>query len=165
MRTPARRKLRRTPVRKATGARKLAPAPKPAARGSARKAPRAAPAARAEGRDESARPRAMAAARAGLDKKAEEVLLLDVRGLVSYADFFVVMSADSEPQAAAIADEVDRRLGALGAHKLGIEGRGGGRWVLLDYGDVVTHVMAPETRQFYDLEGLWADAPRVRVEG
>jgi ribosome-associated protein len=107
----------------------------------------------------------MAAARAGLDKKAEDVLVLDVRGLVSYADFFVVMSADSEPQAAAIADEVDQRLGALGAHKLGIEGRGGGRWVLLDYGDVVAHVMFPETRQFYDLEGLWADAPRVRVEG
>ena len=156
MRTPARRTLRRAPVRKAARARKPAPA---------RKAPRAAPAARAEGRDESARPRAMTAARAGLDKKAEEVLVLDVRGLVSYADFFVVMSADSEPQASAIADEVDRRLSALGAHKLGIEGRGGGRWVLLDYGDVVTHVMAPETRQFYDLEGLWADAPRVRVEG
>ena len=157
MRKPARRKTRSAPARKA-------PARQPH-RAPARKAPRASPAAPAPGRDESARPRAMAAAQAGLDKKAEEVLVLDVRGLVSYADFFVVMSADSEPQAAAIADEVDRRLGALGAHKLGIEGRSGGRWVLLDYGDVVAHVMFPETRQFYDLEGLWADAPRVRVEG
>ncbi len=127
-------------------------------------APRAVPAAPAA-RDESARPRAMAVARAGLDKKAEEVLLLDVRGLVSYADFLVLMSADSEPQAAAIAEEVDRRLAALGACALGVEGRVGGRWVLLDYGDVVAHVMFPETRQFYDLEGLWADAPRERVEG
>ncbi len=163
MRKPARRPPR--PARKGAAARSATPARKPAARAAARKAPRAAPALPAEGRDESARPRAMAAARAGLDKKAEDVLVLDVRGLVSYADFFVVMSADSEPQAAAIADEVDRRLGALGAHKLGIEGRGGGRWVLLDYGDVVTHVMFPETRQFYDLEGLWADAQRVRIEG
>ena len=158
MRKPARRKPR--------PARKAAPVRRPA-RPPARKAPRAAaaPPAPAIGRDESARPRAMAAAQAGLEKKAEDVLVLDVRGLVSYADFFVVMSADSEPQAAAIADEVDRRLGALGAHKLGIEGRSGGRWVLLDYGDVVAHVMSPETRQFYDLEGLWADAPRMRVEG
>ena len=160
MRKPARRKTRSAPARKA-------PARKPH-RAPARKAPRAGPAPAAPpaaGRDESARPRAMAAAQAGLEKKAEDVLVLDVRGLVSYADFVLVMSADSEPQAAAIADEVDRRLGALGAHKLGIEGRSGGRWVLLDYGDVVAHVMFPETRQFYDIEGLWADAPRLRVGG
>ena len=157
MRKPAHRKSRAAPARKA-------PARKPR-RGPARQAPRVAAPAAAAGRDESARPRAMAAARAGLEKKAEDVLVLDVRGLVSYADFFVVMSADSEPQAAAIADEVDRRLGALGARKLGIEGRSGGRWVLLDYGDVVAHVMFPETRQFYDIEGLWADAPRMRIEG
>jgi len=73
------------------------------------------------------------------------------------------MSADSERQAGAIADAVDDRLGALGAVPLGVEGRSGGGWVLLDFGDVVVHVMDPETRKFYDLEGLWADAPRVKL--
>jgi len=105
--------------------------------------------------------RALRAVAAGLDKKAEEPVVLDVRGLSGVADYFVVLSADSDRQAAAIADAVDERLEALGATRLGAEGRSGGGWVLLDYGDVVVHVMGPETRKFYDLEGLWADAPRV----
>ncbi len=154
MRKPARSTTRRR------AAARVAATP----RRSAAKAPAPGVVSGPPARGESARQRVMAVARAGIDKKAEEVLLLDVRGLVSYTEFLVLMSADSEPQAAAIADEVDRRLGALGARPLGVEGRVGGRWVLLDYGDVVAHVMFPETRQFYDLEGLWADAPRERVE-
>ncbi len=85
--------------------------------------------------------RALRAVAAGLDKKAEEPVVLDVRGLSGVADYFVVLSADSDRQAAAIADAVDERLEALGASRLGIEGRSGGGWVLLDYGDVVVHVM------------------------
>jgi len=134
----------------------------------ARKAPRAPAAGRREGaaeRPDTSRPRAEAIARAGLDKKAEDVVILDVRGLTSYADYFVVMSADSERQAGAIADAVDEELEKAGASKVGVEGQAGGRWVLIDYGDVVAHVMSPDARGFYDLEGLWADAPRVRVEG
>jgi len=107
--------------------------------------------------------RALVAVQVGLDKKAEEPVVLDVRGLSGVADYFVVMSADSDRQAAAIADAVDDRLEGLGATRLGSEGRSGGGWVLLDYGSVVVHVMGPETRRFYDLEGLWADAPRVPV--
>jgi ribosome-associated protein len=105
--------------------------------------------------------RALAAVAAGGDKKAENPVVLDVRGLSGVADYFVLLSADSDRQAAAVADGVDERLTAMGAQRLGAEGRSGGGWVLLDFGDVVVHVMSPEARGFYDLEGLWADAPRV----
>ncbi len=117
----------------------------------------------AEGPDGS-RARAVAMAQAGLGKKAENVTVLDVRGLTSYADYFVVMTAESEPQASAIADAVDERLETMGATRLGVEGHSAGRWVLIDYGDVVAHVFNPEARMFYDLEGLWADAPRIAVK-
>jgi ribosome-associated protein len=105
--------------------------------------------------------RALAAVAAGADKKSESPVILDVRGLSGVADYFVLLSADSDRQAAAVADEVDDRLTGMGAQRLGAEGRSGGGWVLLDFGDVVVHVMSPEARGFYDLEGLWADAPRV----
>lgn len=105
--------------------------------------------------------RARAAVAAGADKKAENPVVLDVRGLSGVADYFVLLSADSDRQAAAVADAVDDALTGLGAQRLGAEGRSGGGWVLLDFGDVVVHVMSPEARGFYDLEGLWADAPRV----
>ena len=111
-------------------------------------------------RDE-ARERAAAAVQGGLDKKAEDVLVLDVRNLSGVADYFVLMSADSERQAGAVADAVDEKVTALGAIRLGVEGRGGGGWVLLDFGDVVVHVFQPEEREFYRLEKLWSDAPRV----
>ncbi len=114
-------------------------------------------------RPDPSRPRALLVAQAGLDKKAEDVLVLDVRGLTSYADYFVLMTAESERQAGAIADHVDERLKAEGAQKVGVEGYESGRWILVDYGDVVAHVLSRDARGFYDLEGLWADAPRVKV--
>jgi ribosome-associated protein len=107
----------------------------------------------------------MAIARAGLDKKAEDVTVLDVRGLTSYADYFVVMTADSDRQAAAIADHVEQTMKNAGVSKVSAEGYESGRWILIDYGDVVAHVMSRESRGFYDLEGLWADARRFQVEG
>jgi ribosome-associated protein len=114
---------------------------------------------------DTARPTAVAIAQAGLDKKAEDVTVLDVRGLTSYADYFVVMTADSERQASAIADNVEDVMKQLGVSKVNVEGYETGRWILVDYGDVVAHVMNRESRGFYDLEGLWADAPRFQVEG
>src|SRR6266702_1639766 len=111
------------------------------------------------------RPRALDIAQAGLDKKAEDVLVLDVRGLTSYADYFVLMTAESDRQAGAIADAVDEKLKAQGASKVGVEGYESGRWILVDYGDVVAHVFSREARGFYDLEGLWAAAPRFAVQG
>jgi ribosome-associated protein len=108
---------------------------------------------------------AMAVAAAGLDKKAEEILVFDVRGLSSYADYLVLMTADSDRQAGAIADHVDQQLKEAGHAKIAVEGYETGNWIIVDYGDVVTHVMGRETRTFYDLEGLWADAPRVEFKG
>jgi ribosome-associated protein len=116
-----------------------------------------------DGPDE-ARPTALAIAKAALDKKAEDVTVLDVRGLTSYADYFVVMTADSDRQASAIADHVEDTMKRLGVSKVGVEGYESGRWILVDYGDVVAHVMNRESRGFYDLEGLWADAPRFQVD-
>ncbi|WP_242345868.1 ribosome silencing factor [Anaeromyxobacter terrae] len=112
-----------------------------------------------------ARPTALAIAQAGLDKKAEDVTVLDVRGLTSYADYFVVMTADSDRQASAIADHVEQTMKEQGVSKVGVEGYETGRWILVDYGDVVAHVMSRDSRGFYDIEGLWADAPRFTVEG
>lgn len=117
-----------------------------------------------EPRPDTSRPRALAIAQAGLAKKAENVLLIDVRALTSYADYFVIMSADSERQASAIADAIDEQLKAQGATQIGVEGHSGGRWVLIDYGDVVAHVFHPDARSFYDIEGLWADASRISIE-
>ena len=111
-----------------------------------------------------ARDTALAVAAAGLDKQAEDVLIFDVRGLSSYADYLVIMTADSDRQAGAIADHVDQRLKEAGHAKIAVEGYETGNWIIVDYGDVVTHVMGRETRAFYDLEGLWADAPRVQVK-
>jgi ribosome-associated protein len=139
--------------------RKVArPAHEPAARAKKRAAPAAAAA------PDTSRPTAVAIAKAGLDKKAEDVTVLDVRGLTSYADYFVVMTADSERQASAIADHVEDTMKELGVSKVNVEGYETGRWILVDYGDVVAHVMNRESRGFYDLEGLWADAPRFQVE-
>ena len=131
----------------------------------ARVAPVSTPVAKAPLPPDDGQARAQAAVAAGLDKKAENAVILDVRGLSGVADYFVVHSADSDRQAAAVADFVDDRLSGLGAQRLGAEGKSGGGWVLLDFGDVVIHVMSPDARGFYDLEGLWADAPRVPIAG
>jgi ribosome-associated protein len=104
---------------------------------------------------------ALAAAQAGLDKKAEDVRILDVRGLASYADFLVLMTAASDRQVVAISDAVDDELRKLGHRPIGVEGQGGGNWILLDTGDIVVHVFHADARHFYDLDGLWSDAKRV----
>jgi ribosome-associated protein len=153
---------------KAPQARGRTPGPKPAEKRAQRKVAAgpervAAPAVPAA--PDGARPIAVAIANAALDKKAEDVTVLDVRGLASYADYFVLMTADSDRQASAIADHVEQTMKAGGHTKVGAEGYETGRWILVDYGDVLAHVMSRETRQFYDLEGLWADAPRLRFEG
>jgi ribosome-associated protein len=106
---------------------------------------------------------AVAAARAALEKKAEEVAVLDLRGVSGYADFLVICSGQSDRQLEAIAESVEGELRALGSRAIGSEGQRGGRWVLLDFGDVVVHVFHRDERAHYDLEGLWADAPRVEV--
>ena len=103
------------------------------------------------------------AAQAGLDRKAEDVRILDVRGLASYADFLVLMSASSDRQVKAVADAVDEQMRKIGHRPIGIEGQGAGTWILIDGGDVVVHVFQSDAREFYDIDSLWSDAKRVPV--
>jgi len=98
-----------------------------------------------------------------LDKKANDVIILDVRGKTSYADYFVIASGESERQVSAMAEHVETTLRGEGFRPVGSEGYDTGHWVLLDYGEVVAHLFFTEVRSFYDLEGLWADATRERV--
>jgi ribosome-associated protein len=113
--------------------------------------------------DDDSRRTAIEAARAALEKKAEEVVVLDLRGVSGYADFLVIGSGTSDRHLETVADGVEKTLKDAGHRAIGSEGHRGGRWVLLDFGDVVVHVFHQEERAHYDLEGLWADAPRVEV--
>lgn len=99
-----------------------------------------------------------------LDKKAKDVVILDVRGIASYADYVVLASGESDRQVSAIGENIQKTLKDQdGQRVVGAEGTETGQWVLLDYGDVVTHLFYDEARPHYDLEGLWADAPRETV--
>ena len=98
------------------------------------------------------------------NKKAENILILDVRGLSSVTDYFVIASGTSEPHLRAIVDEVVDRLRE--DHDLrpnAIDGTFHTAWVVLDYFDVIVHVMRTDVREHYDLETLWGDAPRVKA--
>ncbi|MFO7666470.1 MAG: ribosome silencing factor [Desulfobacterales bacterium] len=97
-------------------------------------------------------------------KKAANIVVLDVRGLTSVADMFIICSALSNRQATAICDFVERYLKSFGIKPLSIEGKNEGLWVLLDYGEVVIHVFCETVRKFYDLEGLWSDAKQITTK-
>lgn len=96
-------------------------------------------------------------------KNGFDTRLLDVSTLVSYTDLFVILTGRSDRHVLAIADEIEARMKAAGVLPLGVEGRKSGTWVLLDYGSVVVHIFEKGTRQFYDLERLWVDAPSLPV--
>ncbi len=100
-----------------------------------------------------------------LGKKAVDVAVLDVRGLTSIADAFIICSGRSNRQVSAIAEHVERELRKQKIKPLSVEGAKEGQWVLLDYGYVIIHVFFDSVRQFYDLEGLWADARRLKIPG
>jgi ribosome-associated protein len=100
-----------------------------------------------------------------LDKKATDVLILQVAPLTSVADYLVISSADSDRQASAIADHVDGILSRSGSKPLSVEGRRSSQWVLMDFGDVIVHIFRQDVRQHYALERLWADAKRVTIPG
>ena len=102
------------------------------------------------------------AAQAALEKKAEGLALVDLRDKATYADFLVICSGTNERQLEAVADAVEKSLHEAGQRLIGSEGARGSRWVLLDFGDVVVHVFHQEERAYYDLEGLWSDAPMMR---
>jgi len=99
------------------------------------------------------------AAELALDRKAEKVLVLDLRGISSATDFFVMATGNSDTQVKAISEHVKEELAKEGVRPLHVEGMDRGRWVLLDYVDFVVHVLHPSARDFYQLELLWGDAP------
>jgi ribosome-associated protein len=105
------------------------------------------------------------AARAGLAKKAEDVVALDLRSSADFADFFLILSGQNQRQLVTIADAVVDALRALGRRPAHVEGYPRQEWILLDYSSFVVHVMTPRTRAFYDLERLWGGARRVEVAG
>ncbi|MGE0616655.1 MAG: ribosome silencing factor [Bacteriovoracia bacterium] len=107
--------------------------------------------------------KALLCARAAIDKKAENLRVLDVSNVSGFTDYFIICSAMTDRQIQAIADSVEFQLKTFGHSALSVEGYSEGRWVLLDFGDVVVHVFLDAIREFYNLEGLWEDAPRVQV--
>lgn len=98
-------------------------------------------------------------AAAANDKKAKDILLLNMEGLSPVTDFYVICSAGNSTLVKAIADNIEDKLAEVGVYPTHKEGYADARWVLLDYGDVVAHVFLEEERDFYNLEQLWADAP------
>lgn len=104
------------------------------------------------------------AAELALERKASDVVALDLRGISSATDVFLIGSGTSDIQVRAIAEHVIDELKKEGARPSHVEGMEGGRWVLIDYFDFVVHVFHPQARDFYQLETLWGDAPRVEIE-
>ncbi|MBI5562966.1 MAG: ribosome silencing factor [Deltaproteobacteria bacterium] len=100
-------------------------------------------------------------ARIAVDKQAGNAVILNVAKLTSVADYLVICSAESERQVKAISDAVEDELRGKGDRPLGVEGAQTGRWALLDCNDVIVHVFLASVREFYDIDGLWAEAPRI----
>ena len=95
------------------------------------------------------------------DKLAEDIVLLDLRGLAPFADYFVIMSAESSRQIEALEGDLSQALKDAGNPRHRREGTPVSGWVLLDFSDVIVHIFSPEEREFYDLERLWQRAPQV----
>jgi ribosome-associated protein len=91
-------------------------------------------------------------------------LILDLQGLTTIADYFVICSGESTPQVKAIKEQIEEKFKELRVKPLGIEGLTYNHWILMDYGDVIIHIFEEETRAFYELEKLWIDAKRIPVE-
>ncbi len=104
---------------------------------------------------------AIACAKIADQKKAQDIVILDVDKISSITDYFVICSAINERQLRAIADEIDKELKKLSIKKYGMEGYREAKWVLIDYGDFIIHIFEKEIRYYYDLELLWGDAPKV----
>ena len=109
-----------------------------------------------------ARERALLAAHAAAAKKGEDIAVLDIGEIISIIDCFVLISATNTRQTRTIVSEVQDALREYdGSRPIGVEGLDDATWVLMDYGDIVVHVFLDETRVYYDLDRLWADAPRI----
>ncbi len=107
--------------------------------------------------------RILTALQAAGDKKAQELVVLDLREVATFTDYFVITSGTNERQVQAISDEVFERLKKAGTPAARVEGYKTAEWILLDYGDFIVHVFADKARKFYDLERLWRESQRVEL--
>jgi ribosome-associated protein len=98
-----------------------------------------------------------------LEKKACDLVLMEVRELSSIADYFIICSGRSDRQVQSIAQGIDENLHRAGVSPMSVEGMNRGHWVLMDFSDVIVHIFYQPVRDFYDLDGLWGDAPRVAL--
>ena len=103
-------------------------------------------------------------ARVAMDTKAEDLLVLDVGELTSFTDYFIIMSGRSTRHVQGLAEAIEVDLRSKKLSTSSAEGLNEGTWVLLDYSDVVVHIFYSETRKFFDIEGLWHDAPRISLD-
>jgi ribosome-associated protein len=104
-------------------------------------------------------------AKAALEKKAFNVTILELKKASSLTDYFLICSGRSDRQVQAIAESIEEKMSEKGTRPLGEEGMREGRWVLMDYDDVVIHIFYDPVRRHYDLEGLWIEAPRIDPPG
>jgi ribosome-associated protein len=102
-------------------------------------------------------------AQSALEKKACDLVVLEVRDLTSIADYFIICSGKSDRQVQSIAQGMEETLGEAGVSATSIEGASRGHWILMDFADVIVHIFYEPVRAFYDLDGLWGDAPRVQL--
>lgn len=105
----------------------------------------------------------MVAVRAAESKKATDIKVLDLTGVTSFADYFVICSGSNSKQVQAIADEVGMQMKKLNEHPISVEGYSQAEWILADYGDILVHVFSTKAREYYDLERLWRAAKKVPV--
>lgn len=98
------------------------------------------------------------------DKKAEDIVIIDIQGKASFADFFVICSGNSERQITTLADEVEERFAEEGLLVRSIEGRHGSDWILMDFGDIIVNLFTKEMREKYSIEKVWGDCQFIEVE-
>jgi len=117
----------------------------------------------AKKKEPDSRKRVLLCINASLEKKAKELVILNVKEISAFTDYFLIMSGTSDRQVRAIADAIQENLKLAGILPLGIEGEAAGQWILMDYDDVIIHIFLETIRSFYDLERLWTEAPRMLV--
>ena len=103
-------------------------------------------------------------AQALYDKKAKDIVALDISEITSLGNYFVICSCSSSVQLRAATDEVEEKMSEIGINAAHKEGYNGGSWILMDYQDIIVHIMLEETREFYSLENLWQDAGKIELE-
>jgi ribosome-associated protein len=114
-------------------------------------------------KENDSRKRALLCVNASLEKKAKDIVVLNVKEISTFADYFIICSGTSDRQVRAVAAAIQETLKKAGILPLGVEGEAAGRWILLDYDDVILHVFLESVRAFYDLERLWSGAQRMAV--